>query len=226
MELDNPQFPKNTQPPVHTQTLASSQPPAHAQTSAPTSVSGAPDYPESDSNLRIRDVVKGDIPRLAQLERQLFPQDDPYSEEVIAHELGQPYTWYFVAEQAGEIVGYAGVAFLGPRQARELEIHTIGVDPRRQRQGVGQALMEVIMAAADAQHAPIYLEVRTDNEAAIGLYTACGFVRQGLRKNYYESSGSDAYTMMRSATAPTAQPQPANQPQPVRQESSHDCSRN
>lgn len=191
MELENPQLPTNTQSPAHT--------------TAPTCVSRVSHYPEHPSSLRIRDVVKGDIPRLAQLERQLFPQDDPYSEEVIAYELRQPYTWYFVAEQGGEIVGYAGVAFLGPRHAREVEIHTIGVDPRAQRRGVGRALMQAVTAAADAQHAPIYLEVRTDNEPAIALYTACGFVRQRVRKNYYESSGSDAYTMMRSPTNPTSE---------------------
>ncbi len=149
------------------------------------------------STLRMRDVVKEDIPRLAQLELELFPQDCPYSQEAFAFELRQPYTWYFVAEQDGEIVGYAGLAFLGTPGALEVEIHTIGVDPRVQRHGVGRALMQTGIAAADDHDAPMYLEVRTDNEAALGLYSACGFVRVGLRKNYYESSGSDAYTMMR-----------------------------
>ena len=41
------------------------------------------------------------------------------------------------------------------------------------------------------------LEVRTDNEAAIGLYESEGFVRLGVRRRYYQPSGADAYTMAR-----------------------------
>jgi len=43
----------------------------------------------------------------------------------------------------------------------------------------------------------VFLEVRTDNEAAIGLYESLGFVNVGLRRRYYRSSGADAYTMRR-----------------------------
>jgi ribosomal-protein-alanine N-acetyltransferase len=43
----------------------------------------------------------------------------------------------------------------------------------------------------------VYLEVRTDNEQAIGLYEAHGFRRIGLRRRYYQPSGADAYTMER-----------------------------
>jgi len=49
--------------------------------------------------------------------------------------------------------------------------------------------------------APAYLEVRTDNTAAIALYQAHGFERLGLRKNYYQPSGADAYTMVRPSSA-------------------------
>ena len=43
----------------------------------------------------------------------------------------------------------------------------------------------------------VFLEVRTDNEAAIRLYQSAGFVNVGLRKRYYRVSGADAYTMRR-----------------------------
>jgi ribosomal-protein-alanine N-acetyltransferase len=45
----------------------------------------------------------------------------------------------------------------------------------------------------------VYLEVRTDNTAAISLYESVGFVRMGVRKRYYRISGADAYTMRREA---------------------------
>jgi ribosomal-protein-alanine N-acetyltransferase len=45
--------------------------------------------------------------------------------------------------------------------------------------------------------AVVFLEVRTDNEAALALYQNLGFVTAGLRKRYYRASGADAYTMRR-----------------------------
>ena len=45
----------------------------------------------------------------------------------------------------------------------------------------------------------VFLEVRTDNAAAIALYESAGFVNVGLRKRYYRVSGADAYTMQRPA---------------------------
>ena len=48
-----------------------------------------------------------------------------------------------------------------------------------------------------AGDATIFLEVRTDNAAAIALYESEGFVQVGLRKRYYRVSGADAYTMKR-----------------------------
>ncbi len=45
--------------------------------------------------------------------------------------------------------------------------------------------------------ATVFLEVRTDNDAAIGLYRAHDFEVVGVRKRYYQPSGADAYTMRR-----------------------------
>jgi ribosomal-protein-alanine N-acetyltransferase len=76
-------------------------------------------------------------------------------------------------------------------------VHTIGVDPAWQGQGVGSALLRTLLAVADERSAPVFLEVRTDNEQAIRMYEAYGFVRLGLRKRYYQPANADAYTMGR-----------------------------
>ncbi len=106
------------------------------------------------------------------------------------------------ARTASALVGYAG---LGVRRRRrrsaEAEIHTIGVDPAHQRRGIGRALLRGLLAVADAAGATVFLEVRTDNEAARALYEAEGFTVVGLRRRYYRPSGADAYTMRREPQA-------------------------
>lgn len=145
---------------------------------------------------------ESDAPGCAALERLLFPGDDPWSAAAFRDELriGHPY---LAARTAGDpdaaplLVGYGGIAFLaGPPQV-EAEIHTIGVDPAFQGRGIGRALLRGLLAAADARHATVFLEVRTDNEAARALYESEGFAVVGLRRRYYQPSGADAHTMRR-----------------------------
>ena len=88
---------------------------------------------------------------------------------------------------------------VGEPPGAEAEIHTIGVDPAHQGRGIGRALLRGLLAAADTLHATVFLEVRTDNDAARTLYETEGFVVVGLRRNYYRPSGADAYTMRREA---------------------------
>ena len=77
---------------------------------------------------------------------------------------------YVAARADDKLVGYAGIARLGRKPPYEYEIHTIGVDPAYQGQGIGRRLLNRLLDfAADD---PVYLEVRTDNAAAIAMYEA------------------------------------------------------
>ena len=146
------------------------------------------------------DLRVTDAARCAELERLLFPGDDPWSERAFRDELamGHPYR---AARIDDELVGYAGLAFTaGPPQA-EAEVHTIGVDPSHQGRGIGRALLRELLALADAQRATVFLEVRTDNGPARALYESEGFTVVGLRRRYYRPSGADAHTMRREARA-------------------------
>jgi [ribosomal protein S18]-alanine N-acetyltransferase len=139
-----------------------------------------------------------DAARCAELERLLFPGDDPWSERAFTDELraGHPY---LAARDGDLLVGYAGLAFVAGPPRAEAEIHTIGVDPAHQRRGIGRALLHGLLAVADEVGATVFLEVRTDNDAARALYEAEGFTVVGLRKRYYRPSGADAHTMRREA---------------------------
>jgi ribosomal-protein-alanine N-acetyltransferase len=146
-----------------------------------------------------------DVHRCAELERQLFAFDDPWRAEAFTTELDHGYH-YLAARVDGLLVGYAGVAVLGRPPYLEAEVHTIGVDPDHQHRGIGRRLLRGLLAHVDAHGADTYLEVRTDNNAAIELYRSEGFQVLGTRRRYYRPSGADAYTMRRRAPRNLAEP--------------------
>ena len=137
----------------------------------------------------------GDAARCAELETQLFDGDDPWPERTFLAELAAKHNHYEAARVDGRLVGYAGIARLGRIRPYEYEIHTIGVDPPNQGQGIGRQLLLRLLEFAGGGE--IFLEVRTDNAAAIALYESEGFTKVGMRKRYYRVSGADAYTMKR-----------------------------
>jgi ribosomal-protein-alanine N-acetyltransferase len=142
-------------------------------------------------------LTTGDADRCAELEAELFPGDDPWPAVAFIRELESAHNHYVSARLDGELVGYAGVSRLGRKPPFEYEVHTIGVDKRFQGRGIGRVLLDHLLDIADG--GAVFLEVRTDNAAAIGLYESVGFAAVGLRKRYYRVSGADAYTMRRPA---------------------------
>jgi [ribosomal protein S18]-alanine N-acetyltransferase len=185
-----------------------------------------------NDTVHIDDLRPGDVARCAELERILFPGDDPWTERAFRDELraGHHYLAARIdtarslggaridtarsgparrhdastgtpavepAVEHGELVGYAGLAFIASAPHAEAEIHTIGVDPAHQHRGIGRALLRGLLGVADAAAATVFLEVRTDNAAAHALYEAEGFAVVGIRKRYYRPSGADAHTMRR-----------------------------
>ncbi|WP_237569883.1 ribosomal protein S18-alanine N-acetyltransferase [Mycolicibacterium lacusdiani] len=137
----------------------------------------------------------GDADRCAELEAQLFPGDDPWPAVAFIRELESRHNHYVAARVDGRLVGYAGITRLGRTPPFEYEVHTIGVDTAFQGRGIGRRLLDMLLQIADG--GAVFLEVRTDNDAAIKLYQSVGFDVVGLRKRYYRVSGADAYTMRR-----------------------------
>ena len=140
-------------------------------------------------------LTRDDAPRCAEFEALLFEGDDPWPAQAFLDELAAGHNHYVGARIDGTLVGYAGIARLGRHAPFEYEVHTIGVDPGYQGRGIGRRLLDDLLAFAE--QGAVFLEVRTDNAAAIALYESVGFVTVGLRKRYYRVSGADAYTMRR-----------------------------
>ena len=153
------------------------------------------------------DVLTGaDVARCVELEAQLFDGDDPWPASAFLHELSGRHNHYVTARTDDKLVGYAGIARLGLLPPHEYEVHTIGVDPAYQGQGIGRQLLDGLLEFA--RGGVVYLEVRTDNAAAIALYRRAGFVEVGLRIRYYRVSGADAYTMRRDPPSRPGAPAP------------------
>jgi ribosomal-protein-alanine N-acetyltransferase len=82
--------------------------------------------------------------------------------------------------------------------AEDAQILTIGTVPHRQREGIGQALLDELLDEAKRRGATaVFLEVRVDNEPARALYRRNGFVDLRVRRGYYENGRVDGLEMQR-----------------------------
>jgi ribosomal protein S18 acetylase RimI-like enzyme len=64
-------------------------------------------------------------------------------------------------------------------------VRRIAVAPRAQRQGVGRALTQALIASARAASVEVLtLDVRADNAAALHLYQSLGFTEYGRLKDF------------------------------------------
>lgn len=79
----------------------------------------------------------------------------------------------------------------------QAEILTLAVLPSARRSGIGRALVDSGLHAAQARGArTAFLEVSVNNGAAIALYRAAGWGEAGHRMRYY-GDGSDALILSR-----------------------------
>lgn len=63
-------------------------------------------------------------------------------------------------------------------------------------QGIAtKLLVETIINSLPSGIKKVVLEVRSKNETAIGLYEKLGFVKLGIRKNFYSTPADDAVVM-------------------------------
>ena len=88
---------------------------------------------------------------------------------------------------------------LGRRVAVDLvEIDLVAVDPDHRRQGIGRSLLEELVASEAAVGVREFnLELAAQNEPALALYSAAGFVVVGRRSRYYPD-GDDALLLTRT----------------------------
>jgi ribosomal-protein-alanine N-acetyltransferase len=81
-----------------------------------------------------------------------------------------------------ELLGY----FLAMHGVQEMHLLNITVAPARQGQGWGHMMLDALsLISRNAGAQTLWLEVRQSNARALQVYERRGFVRVGLRKDYY-----------------------------------------
>jgi ribosomal-protein-alanine N-acetyltransferase len=163
--------------------------------------SAAPVPPATAPAITLRAMNHGHLPAVIRLEHDLFG-DEAWSEAMLASELDGAASgrYYLVAEDGGELVGYAGLLSPGGGQA---DVLTMAVDQQRWGQRIGALLLDALVAeAARRGCSDVFLEVRVDNDRAQRLYRSRGFTEIGVRRGYYQPSGTDALVMQLSLPRP------------------------
>src|SRR5215472_4288915 len=148
--------------------------------------------------LLLRPMTTADLDAVIALELALFGEE-AWSRQMLIGELSQQPAsrFYLVAEDAGSLVGYAGLLAAGG----QADVLTIAVDTARWGQGVGSELLRQLLAEAKRRGCvEVFLEVRADNARAQRLYQWWGFAEVGIRRGYYQPSGMDAIVMRRDLT--------------------------
>jgi [ribosomal protein S18]-alanine N-acetyltransferase len=143
--------------------------------------------------MTLRDAVAVDLAAIMALERASFPTD-AWSDAMMREELSSPHGWYVVDEEAGRIVGYAGLRAV--RGAKDADVQTIAIAEASRGRGRGRTLLRALLAeAAQRGVHDVFLEVRADNPVAQALYASEGFFEVGRRPRYYQPDDVDAVVM-------------------------------
>ncbi len=135
----------------------------------------------------IRKARIGDIPSVF----AVFAEDIPgvWSLEALETALSDKTMTLLVWEE-DVILG----ALLFQTCMEETEILLVATKREARRRGIARSLLSHALQAAEAG-TQFFLEVRSQSEAAIALYSALGFTPFSVRKQYYKHPADDAVCM-------------------------------
>ena len=141
----------------------------------------------------IRKMEIKDADSVYRIENQAF--FEPWSKKSLIKDLeSNSFLSHYVYEYEGRIVGF----YIASHVLDEVEIFTIAVDSAYRKMGIGKAMLDHLIDISKKRNdKEIYLEVSTKNIAAINLYRKFDFKIIGIRKNYYQKLGEDAYNMVK-----------------------------
>ncbi|MFD4959498.1 ribosomal protein S18-alanine N-acetyltransferase [Microbacterium sp. NPDC058389] len=143
--------------------------------------------------MTLRPATGDDLAAIMTLERASFPTD-AWSEAMMREELASPHGWYVVDDEAGRLVGYAGLRAV--QSAKDADVQTITIAEASRGRGRGRAMLRALLDEAVRRGvADVFLEVRADNPVAQALYVSEGFLEIGRKPRYYQPDDVDAVVM-------------------------------
>jgi len=161
---------------------------------------------ERVSEITALSLQPGDLSDITAIEHDCF--SSPLTGEQIVSLLKDGHTRFFCIREmlpaAGPEPNPAGLPEEKPIVAYvwlqtvldEGYIGNVAVCTRLRRQGLGDSLLEALdRFAAEQGLCFLTLEVRAGNAPAIALYEKHGYLRAGLRRNYYTAPREDAVLM-------------------------------
>lgn len=142
------------------------------------------------SEIIIRKMQPEDLLQVCEIEKDNFSV--PWSEKSFKDSMERTDTVFLVAVEDAQVAGYIGCYCI----AGTGEITNVAVKETHRRKGIGGMLLEKLFEEGVILNThEFFLEVRESNEAAIGLYSCQGFVKEGIRKKFYEKPVENAVIM-------------------------------
>lgn len=131
------------------------------------------------------------ISDLNKISNNLNKFDDFWTLGIFKEELINPNSYYILAIENGEIVGFGGINTI----LDESSLNNIAVRVDKRSQKIGSKILEkLIEISQNLGSSFLTLEVNKNNLNAIKLYEKFGFKNLGIRKNYYNGT-TDAIIM-------------------------------
>lgn len=162
--------------------------------------------------MSVRAATIDDVPEIAALELEAFPDDAWPADYLAAAAAGKVATTHLLVaerdgwderdqrdrrdqrdqrDQRGEVVGHAILSLV----FEIAELQRIAVAEPLRRSGIGRALLDAVVASAtEAGAERLLLEVREHNGPALAFYRRAGFVEIDRRERYYRD-GSTAIVL-------------------------------
>jgi len=137
----------------------------------------------------VREMQPSDLEEVLMISEECF-NSDAWSRQAFEKEFNLDYSYRFVLEEEGEIIGYAVVWQIYD----EATIMSIAIKKDRWGKGYGKRLMEFLIEYFKGMVSRLVLDVRRSNIRAIRLYQSLGFKIISERRGYY-SDGEDAFQM-------------------------------
>ena len=143
--------------------------------------------------MTFREMLVEDLDQVVDIEQNLFSV--PWTKEGFLTYLMKKDTMFFVVEEKERILGYCSMMTV----LDEGDILNVAVRSDRQKEGIGQFLVDSMLRMAEMQGIRlVHLEVRQGNGTARRLYQRLGFKEDGLRRDYYEKPVENAVLMTKT----------------------------